>query len=108
MTVREGVRKVHITQAKPDTLGRLDLAKVAIHGGFKTKIRTMGWYALAEGGEDLGEVGWMSFSLQINNPYNNFFFPLHLCITIYQYGKGDLNFDNADLSITRSMEWSAF
>jgi hypothetical protein len=50
----------------------------------------MGWYA--EGGEDLGEVGWMSSFLQINNPCNKTCFSLFIyASTTCQCGKDELN-----------------
>jgi len=39
------------------------------HSGWKTKVLDMGWYALTEGGEYLGGVGWRIPFLRINNPY---------------------------------------
>jgi len=65
---------------------------VAIHSGCKIKIQIVGWHALAERGEDLDEAGWMRSSMQINNPCNKTYFPLHLCVTISQHGKDELNF----------------
>ena len=42
-------------EAKPNSIGKLDLPKVATHGGCKMEIWTMGWYAFIECGEGLGE-----------------------------------------------------
>jgi len=38
----------------------------------------MAWYASTEGREDLGEAGWRSPFLQINNHYNKTCFSFHL------------------------------
>jgi len=56
-----------LPKAKPITPRRLDLPKVAAHGGWKIEVQNMGGYASKNGGEDLGEAGWMSPFLRINN-----------------------------------------
>lgn len=70
----------------------------------------MGWYALIEGGEDLGDTDQMSSSMKINNPCNKTCFSFHLGMTTYQHGKNELNLRKLIyiFLMTRTMKWNAF